>query len=65
MSSSSKILTAILTSIHDDALVSKVLNGIRWTAVVSKHCGLASGVPSGFPGTRGQMLLHSQIAESV
>jgi len=41
---SNKILTAVLNSITDDVPVRRVLSGIRWTAVLSTHCGLASSM---------------------
>lgn len=37
-----KILEDIIKSLKDDAPVKEVRKGIFWTAVVSKHCGLAS-----------------------
>jgi uncharacterized protein (DUF4213/DUF364 family) len=39
-----KILKSIIESIKDDAQVNEVLRGLHWTAVVSKHCGLASSM---------------------
>jgi len=37
-----KVLTDILTNIKEDLPVREVRRGIFWTAVASKHCGLAS-----------------------
>jgi uncharacterized protein (DUF4213/DUF364 family) len=44
MSGSNKVLQDILQTITEDAPVRRVLCGIRWTAVVSKRCGLASSM---------------------
>jgi uncharacterized protein len=40
-----KIISDILNSIKTDSTVKEVLRGLHWTAVVSKHCGLASAMP--------------------
>jgi hypothetical protein len=37
-----EILNSILNSIKEDAQVQEVRRGLNWTAVVSRHCGLAS-----------------------
>jgi uncharacterized protein len=37
-----RILHDIIDSIKDDAPVKEVIRGTHWTAVISKHCGLAS-----------------------
>lgn len=42
-----KILSSILKSIKEDAPVQEVRRGLNWTAVVSKHCGLASTMANG------------------
>ncbi len=42
-----EILESIIKSIKDDAPVREVRRGLHWTAVVSRHCGLASTVAHG------------------
>lgn len=42
-----EILERILEGIEEDAPVKEVRRGIHWTAVVSRHCGLASTMAGG------------------
>jgi uncharacterized protein (DUF4213/DUF364 family) len=42
-----EILKSIMSSIEEDAPVSEVRRGLHWTAVVSRHCGLASTIAHG------------------
>jgi uncharacterized protein len=42
-----EILNNILKIIKEDAQVQEVRRGLNWTAVVSKHCGLASTMAQG------------------
>ena len=39
-----EILRAIIGSLAPDAPVEEVRRGLFWTAVVSRHCGLASAM---------------------
>lgn len=41
-----RILDELLASLPDDAPVQQAVAGVRWTAVVSRTCGLASRLPS-------------------
>jgi len=42
-----EILNSIIKSIKEDAQVQEVRRGLNWTAVVSRHCGLASTMAQG------------------
>jgi len=42
-----EILNSIIKSIKEDAQVQEVRRGLSWTAVVSRHCGLASTMAQG------------------
>ncbi len=44
-----KLLDDLMTSLPADAAVRSVLVGVHWTAVCSRHCGLASTVTSDRP----------------
>jgi uncharacterized protein (DUF4213/DUF364 family) len=45
-----KILDDVIESISEDSVVQEVYACVFWTAVVSKHCGLASTFHEGHPG---------------
>jgi uncharacterized protein len=44
-----KIIDDLISSIKEDAEVSEVYACVFWTAVVSRHCGLASTLTEGHP----------------
>ncbi len=52
-----KILDDIIESLTEDSVVQEVYACVFWTAVVSKHCGLASTLHEGHPG-------HNTVRES-
>jgi uncharacterized protein (DUF4213/DUF364 family) len=61
------LLSDLLTSVRQDAPVREVRTCIHWTAVVSKHCGLASSIhyeqlPHGHEEMRGVGTLHERTA---
>jgi uncharacterized protein (DUF4213/DUF364 family) len=61
------VLDDLLASLKGDAPVTEVRSCIHWTAVVSKHCGLASSVsdeghPHGRHAVRGVGTLHELTA---
>lgn len=45
-----KILDDVIESLGEDSIVQEVHVCVFWTAVVSKHCGLASTLHEGHPG---------------
>ena len=61
------VLDDLLASLVDDAAVQEVRTCVHWTAVVSKHCGLASTLhpemhPHGHVSVRGVGSLHERTA---
>ena len=61
------VLDDLLASLKEDARVKEVRACVHWTAVVSKHCGLASttrdeGHPHGHVSVRGVGSLHERSA---
>jgi uncharacterized protein (DUF4213/DUF364 family) len=52
-----KILDDVIESLTEDSVVREVYACVFWTAVVSKHCGLASTLHEGHPG-------HKTVRES-
>ncbi|HUV72762.1 MAG TPA: DUF4213 domain-containing protein, partial [Anaerolineae bacterium] len=61
------VLDDLLDSVEGDAPVREVRTCVHWTAVVSKHCGLASSIhyeqhPHGRAAVRGVGSLHELSA---
>jgi len=61
------VLDGLLASLTEDAAVREVRTCVHWTAVVSRHCGLASSIhgeqrPHGHQSVRGVGTLHQQTA---
>jgi uncharacterized protein (DUF4213/DUF364 family) len=67
MTSVGDVLGDLLASLKEDAPVHEVRTCVHWTAVVSKHCGLASSIhyeqhPHGHESVRGVGTLHEHTA---
>jgi uncharacterized protein (DUF4213/DUF364 family) len=64
------VLDDLLASLTGDAPVQEVRTCVHWTAVVSKHCGLASSIhgesqPHGHQSVRGVGSLHQRTAKQL